>query len=112
MTQLELAKKAIETIGWHSFHCRIYAREVGKRNYLCSHYDDEIELSSEQICFLLKEQLDNEELFEGIKTEEVDVDEIIVARAEDGDWPDIGLRAMVNNTIPSELTELICPIIK
>lgn len=30
MTQLELAKKAIETIGWHSFHCRVYGTEGGK----------------------------------------------------------------------------------
>lgn len=29
MTQFELAKKTIETIGWQSFNCRLYASEGG-----------------------------------------------------------------------------------
>ena len=65
MTQLELARKAIENIGWHSFHCNLYASEGGA----CSggwDGEDELELTSEQICFLLKERMNNEELFEAM----------------------------------------------
>lgn len=29
MTQFELAKKTIETIGWQSLNCRLYASEGG-----------------------------------------------------------------------------------
>ena len=105
MTQLELARKAIENIGWHSFHCNLYASEGGA----CSggwDGEDEIELSSEQICYLLKERMDNEELFEGIPTEEVDIDEEIGSMAEAGSWPEGGPHATVNNAIPDELTSL------
>ncbi len=87
MTQFELAKKTIETIGWQSFNCRLYASEGGA----CSNgWDDcnELELSPEEIRYLIKAQLGNDELFEGIETEEVDVDEMIAAMAKEGAWPD------------------------
>ena len=105
MTQFELAKKTIETIGWHSFHCSIYATEGGA----CGNgWDDcnELELSPEQIRYLIKVQLDKDELFEGIETEEVDVDEMIAAMAKEGAWPDGDPRAWVNDIIPDELTSL------
>lgn len=105
MTQLELARKTIEKIGWHSFHCRIYASEGGKCSNGWADYD-ELDLSPEQIRYLIKVQMDKKELFEGIQTEEVDVDEIIVAKAVEGAWPDGGPRASVNDVIPDELTSL------
>lgn len=105
MTELELAKKAIENIGRHSFHCRIYATEGGKCSNGWGDYD-EFDLSPEQIRYLIKEQIDKDELFEGIQTEEVDVDEIIVAKALECAWPDGGPRASVNDIIPDELTSL------
>lgn len=105
MTQFELARKAIESIGWHSFHCRIYATEGGKCSDGWADYD-ELDLFPSQIRYLIKEQINKDELFEGIQTEEVDVEEIIVAKAVEGAWPDGGPRASVNDVIPDELSSL------
>lgn len=55
---------------------------------------------------MIKEQIDNDGLFEGIETEEVDVDEIIAAMAKEGAWPDGDPRAQVNDIISDELASL------
>ena len=105
MTQMELARKVLDNIGWHSLHCSLYASEGGA----CGggwDGDDELELSPEQICCLLKERMDREDLFEGIDTEEVDIDEEIESMAETGSWPEGGPHATVNDAIPDELAGL------
>lgn len=105
MTQVELARKVLDDIGWHSLHCSLYASEGGA----CGggwDGDDELELSPEQICCLLKERMGNEELFEGIATEEIDIDEEIGSMAEAGSWPEGGPHATVNDAIPDELAGL------
>lgn len=63
-------------------------------------------MSPEEIRYLIKAQLDKDELFEGIETEEVDVDEMIAAMAKEGAWPDGDPRAWVNDIIPDELASL------
>lgn len=66
----------------------------------------DLELSKEEILYLLKNEMQYDELFDGYELKEVDVDNIISDMAYDAAWPDGKPSARVNNPIPNELQSI------
>ena len=98
MNCIELARKALKSIKGTCFPCWIYGGDW-------DNYED-LDLSAEEILYLIKMRNGNESVFEGFTVEETDVDTLITAKAKEGAWPDGGPQAEVNSIIPEELTEL------
>lgn len=105
MTKNELAKRVIESINDTSFNCLVYASSGAKCD---DGWGDtlELELSKEEILFLLKKEIQHYELFDGYELKEVDLDNIISDMAYEAAWPDGKPSARVNNPIPNELQYL------
>lgn len=105
MTQIELAKKALDNIQDECFFANVYASEGGTCG---GGWDDseELNLSRKQLLSLIRSRIDASELFEGMTLEDVDVDDLIADMAMEAAWPDGGPEVTVNDAIPDELSEL------
>ena len=105
MTNIELAKKSLDYIHDESFWLHVSATTGGK----C---DDgwmdtlSLDLSREELLYLINMHNGHNELFEGLTLEEIDVDSIITDIAMKAAWPDGGPSACVNDVVPNELSEL------
>lgn len=105
MTNIQLAKKALENIQNECFRLGVSASTGAKcDDGWCDSLD--LDLSKEQLLYLINERNGHNELFEGLSLEEVDVDSIITDMTMEAAWPDGGPAATVNDVIPNELSEL------
>ena len=105
MTTLELERKALDIIDDSTFRCGVYASEGGK----CSDgWGDslDLELTKAELLYLIKERVSNDDAFEGMATESVNVEEIIDDMTCEAAWPDGGPTASVNSVIPKEMKSL------
>lgn len=100
MTKQELAKKVIDSIDDTSFICHVYSSSGAKCD---DGWGDtlDLDLSKEEILYLLKNEMQYDELFDGYELKEVDVDNIITDMAYEAAWPDRKPSASVNNPIPN-----------
>lgn len=105
MTKQELAKKVIDSIDDTSFICHVYSSSGAKCD---DGWGDtlDLDLSKEEILYLLKKEIQHDELFEGCELKEVDVDNTISDMAYEAAWPDEKPSARVNNLIPNELQSI------
>lgn len=104
MNRLELAKSVINSICDMTFTCNVWASTGGA----CGDgWDDcpDLDVSKEEILYLISNDSDSE-LFEGVKTAEIDLDSRFADLAYEGAWPDGGPTARVKHPIPNELEEL------
>lgn len=105
MTQIELAKETLKRIDSRTFTCYLYATTCGP---CADGYDSdaEIELSKEEILYLLRDRMANRTLFRDIKTVKVNLEKIYAEMAIEAAWPDGGPGAHVDDVIPDELKGL------
>lgn len=105
MTNIQLAKKVLENIQDENFRLGVSASTGAKcDDGWCDSLD--LDLSREQLLYLINERNGHNELFEGLTLEKVDVDSIITDMTMEAAWPDGGPAATVNDVIPNELAEL------
>lgn len=105
MTQIELARKALDNVQDECFTASVYASEGGKCD---GGWDgsEELYLSRQQLLSLIRSSVDAPGLFEGMTLEDVDVDGLIADMAVEAAWPDGEPEATVKDAIPDELSEL------
>lgn len=105
MNNIQLAKKVLNKIKDESFSLGVSVSTGGKCDGgWCDSLD--LYLSKEQLLYLINKRNGNNEVFEGLTLEEVDVDSIITDMTMEAAWPDGGPSATVNDVIPNELSEL------
>ena len=105
MTQKQLAKKALKRVEDSSFDIEVFV----SNNPRCGGgFDDclELELSKEQLLYLISERNSEYDIFKGLKIEPFDLDALIKEMTMDAAWPEGGPSAEVNDVIPKELSEL------
>ncbi len=106
MNNIELAKKALESVDDMSFNCYLYASTGGTCS---SGWDDnrELYLSASELLYLISRGFSKQkELFENLDMTEVDVEEKINELAHEGAFPEGGAYASVNGVVPDELEDL------
>lgn len=105
MKAIALAKRTLARIGDEYFRLNVSASTGGK----CSDgWGDSLELalSKGAILYLLKQRIGNDDLFQELSLEEIDIDSVIYDMTMEAAWPDGGPSASVNDIIPNELSEL------
>lgn len=105
MTNTQLAKKALDKVQDCYFDL-VASASTGSR---CGDSYDvalDLELSREQLLYLIRMQSGHKEVFEGLKLEKIDLDAVAYDMGMEAMWPDGGPCATVNDVIPKELCEL------
>lgn len=103
---VELARKALMMgVKAESFGCNVGCYEGGKCGNDFATYE-EIEISKDQLMYLLNQSIGHDEVFEGIAMLPFDLDEELDSLAYEASWPNGGARVVVRDAIPEELKEL------
>jgi len=105
MKKTELVNTALKNVCCACFPCRLYASDGGK----CSDGWDgegELELSADQLLYLISRSDDDKEYYEGLSMTEVYTNDILSKMAREEGCPDGGPSASVNDSVPDELQSL------
>lgn len=105
MTQLELAKSVINSLDGKTFNCNVWASTGGK---CADGWGDclDLEVSKEELLYLISNNISIDRLFDGIETKIIDIESTITDLAYMGAWPEGGPEACVQEQIPDELYDL------
>lgn len=98
MDSIELAKKALKTIGTRSFSCWLYGGDWDTY--------EQLTMTEGELLYLINKEVGFDSAFEGFELVETDVESQINDMAREGAWPDGGPMARVNGVIPEELEDL------
>ncbi len=111
MEKIKLAKKVLKNLTTESFTIDASAYEGGAAgDGWCDGID--FTLSKANMVYLLKQRINNDNLFKGMKEEEIDLDHEILEAVKEAAWPDGGARASLISPIPNELDELAAKLEK
>jgi len=105
MTNIQFAKKVLENIKDNWFKLDVSASTGGKCDDGWGDTFD-MEMSKEELLYLLRNRSNHKDLFDGMELKEVDVDSKIYDLTKEAAWPDGGPAPYVNDVIPVELSDI------